>query len=295
MTALLAKRAIKRTAGIASVVLRRTTRPSSRPSACVLVYHRVSAVRVSESRLDDWNVTPGSVERQVAALVESAELVFVRDLPDRLTTWRAGAKPLACLTFDDGYQNFHDNVLPILETYGAKATVFVVSGFVGSTGPMPFDRWGMRHAANTPPGAWRSLTWQALERCARSGLVEIGGHSHRHANAAVTPAREVAEEAERCRHTLRERLGPDHAVSYAYPYGSSRLGQVTDGYVAAVKTAGFQVAVTTNLGLATLESDRYQLPRVEVFRSDGPAVVRAKVGGSLAPFYVTDRLRRARR
>jgi peptidoglycan/xylan/chitin deacetylase (PgdA/CDA1 family) len=290
---LMAKRIIKRTAGLASVLLRYPTRPAT-PSACLLVYHRISPVRVTERRLDDWNVRPASLEQHVASLVENSELVFVGDLQQRLRQPMT-TKRLVCLTFDDGYQNFHDEALPILRRYHAKATVFVVSGYVGSSGPMPFDRWGMRHSASTPPVAWRPLTWRALEECAKSGLVEVGGHSHSHANAAVTAPRDVAAEPAHCREVIRQRLGDVHARSYAYPYGSSRLRQVTPEYVTAVQAAGFDCAVTTNLGLATPDSDRYQLPRVEVYRSDGPAVVQAKAAGSLAPLYVTDRLRRATR
>lgn len=292
---LAAKRAIKQAAGLVSVVLKHATPAPSCPSACVLVYHRISPVRVVERRLDDWNVAPASLERHIASLVENAELLFVRELRQALVRPAAVSKPLVCLTFDDGYQNFHDEVLPILERYRAKATVFVVSGYVGSRGPMPFDKWGVRHAADTPAGAWVPLNWRSLERCAQSGLVEIGGHSHRHANAACTSPSEIAAEAADCRQLLMHRLGGDHAVSYAYPYGSTRLGQVTPGYVAGVRQAGFGAAVTTNLGLVTAQSDPYQLPRVEVSRSDTPAVVQAKVAGSLAPFFVTDRLRRARR
>jgi peptidoglycan/xylan/chitin deacetylase (PgdA/CDA1 family) len=291
---LIAKRVIKRSAGLASVLLQYATRRPATPSACLLVYHRISPVRVAERRLDDWNVTPASLEQHVASLVENSELVFVGDLQERLRQPMT-TKALVCLTFDDGYQNFHDEVLPILRRYHAKATVFVVSGYVGSSGPMPFDRWGMRHAASTPPVAWRPLSWDALEDCAKSGLVEVGGHSHSHANAAVTPSHDVAAEPARCRELIRQRLGDDHARSYAYPYGSSRLGQVTQNYATAVQAAGFDCAVTTNVGLANRESDRYQLPRVEVYRSDGPAVVQAKAGGSLAPLFVTDRMRRAKR
>jgi peptidoglycan/xylan/chitin deacetylase (PgdA/CDA1 family) len=291
---LIAKRAIKRAAGLASVLLRPAARPAPWPSTCVLVYHRVTSAQVAERQLDDWNVTPAAFERQVAALAETSEFIFVSELRGRLAQAQP-SKPLICLTFDDGYQNFHDDVLPILRRYNAKATTFVVSGYVESEAPMPFDKWGVRHSSDTPAGAWRAMTWCDLEACAKSGLVEIGGHSHRHANAAVAPTAEVIEEPERCRQVLCQRLGDGHARAYAYPYGSSRLGQVTGAYVDAVRNAGFECAVTTDLGLASRESDHYRYPRVEVYRSDGPAVVQAKAGGSLAPFFVTDQLRRAKR
>lgn len=292
---LLAKRAIKKTAGLASVLLQGTTPARTSRSACVLVYHRVADVRVAESRLDDWNVAPARLEQQIASLADRVEFVFVRDLHDRLVSGDAGDRPLVCLTFDDGFQNFHDVVLPILQRYQARATAFVVTSVVGSAQPMPFDRWGSKHVKDAPAVTWRPLDWASIERCADSGLVEIGGHSHRHLNAAEAPEAEVVDEAGRCRMRLRQYLGSDHAVSYAFPYGSTRLGHVTPAYVASVKSAGFTTAVTTDLGLADATSDRFALPRVEAYRSDSPAVVHAKVRGSLAPLYFTDQLRRRTR
>ena len=63
----------------------------------------------------------------------------------------------------------------------------------------------------------------------------------------------------------------------------------------AVKDAGYRLAVTFDLGRVTANSDPYLLPRVEAHGLDGPAVIRAKVLGSLAPYRLTDRLRRAER
>ncbi|MCC7009042.1 MAG: polysaccharide deacetylase family protein [Acidobacteria bacterium] len=295
MSVLVAKRAVKRTAGIASVLLRGTTGPRPDPSVCILVYHRVSRARVSEPRLDDWNVHPEMLDKQIAALVEHADLVWAHELPALLAGHEARRRPLACLTFDDGFQNFHDEALPILERYGAKATLFVVTAYIGQPAPMPFDRWGGRHAADAPASAWRAIDWPSIERCLRSGLVEVGGHSHRHRSGLELTATEMADEAGQCRDVLTARLGRERIASYAYPYGSSRLGHVTPAYVAAVADAGFVTSMTTDLGLATAASRPLELPRVEVYTTDTPAVVRAKVSGSLAPFRVTDHLRRARR
>lgn len=295
MTTLIAKRAIKRTAGVVSVLLSARTRPADAATACVLVYHRVSPVRVTELRLDDWNVSPRLLDRHVASLAQTAEFAFVRDLPERLASDQPLARPLVCLTFDDGFQNFHDEVLPILRRYGAKATLFVVSAYIGASGPMPFDKWGVRHSTRIPAVAWRPIDWPSIERCVASGLVEIGGHSHVHANASHASPSEVTEEASRCRRLLTRRLGANSAVSYAYPYGSTRLGQVPPEYVSAVRDSGYSAAVTTDLGLADRRSNQFTLPRIEVYRSDSPAVVQAKLHGSLAPYRLTDKLRRARR
>ncbi|MCC7124227.1 MAG: polysaccharide deacetylase family protein [Acidobacteria bacterium] len=291
MTTLTAKRTLKHTAGLASVLLHMATPAAAVRRACVLLYHRVSAAPVVESRIDDWNVTPDTLERHIAWLAAHAELVFARDLPRRLATSSSSTRPIACLTFDDGFRNFHDEVVPLLRRYDARATVFVVTGYVGRHAPMPFDRWGLKHKDDAPAAAWRSMDWAEVERCAASGLVEVGGHSHHHYDAARTPPAALADEAATCRDWLVKKLGADHAASYAFPYGNTRLGQATPAYVAAVKAAGYSVAFTTDVGLATAESNPFTLPRVEVFRTDSPAVIRAKVGGALAPYHVTGRLR----
>lgn len=295
MTPILAKRVIKRAAGLASVVLRPVAPTPPQPAACILMYHRMTSHGAFDPWLDDWNVAPRSFERHVAALAETSEFLFVRELTARLARPESISKPLVCLTFDDGFRNFHDEALPVLRRYGAKATVFVVTGYVGTDRPMPFDRWGVRHHARTRPDAWLPLGWSEIEACARSGVVELGSHSHRHANGSHCSADEVRDEAERSREVLRRRLGDDHATSYAYPYGSTRLGHVTPAYIDAVRASGYAAAVSTNMGLAHAGSPRHALPRIEICQSDGAAVVRAKAAGSLLPYTLTDRLRRAKR
>ena len=106
---------------------------------------------------------------------------------------------------------------------------------------------------------------------------------------------QLDEEAGRSRAILVERLGESAGRAYSYPYGSRRLGQVTDQYIAAVAGAGFRLAVTTDLGMAGPGDDLLALPRVEAHALDTPPVLRAKIRGVLAPYRLTDRLRRAKR
>jgi len=143
--------------------------------------------------------------------------------------------------------------------------------------------------------AWQPVTWRDLERGAASNLLTIGAHSHRHLNGRDCTVAELAEEAERSRSILRHRLGATHAWAYSYPYGSSRLRQTSPAYIEAVRSAGYDLALSTDLGLASSESDPLCLPRVEAHAVDSPAVLRAKVRGALAPYCLVDRLRQAKR
>lgn len=293
------KRAVKRTAAwaaAAGATFAGRMTASAKPAACILAYHRVAEIDFVDQQLDDWNVTPARFERQVAALAEFAEIVPLDELPARLNVPRpAGARPLVCLTFDDGYASVARHALPVLKRYGAHATAFLVTDFIGSPEPMPFDRWTRKNRARVSRGAWRALDWKDLDACLASGLITLGAHSHRHLDGRECTAGQLREEAEQSREILLTRFGERHARAYAYPYGSTRLGEVTDEYVDAVRAAGLRLAVTTDLGLARAESDPLLLPRVEAHASDSRGSLRAKALGVLAPYRLTDRLRQAAR
>jgi len=291
------KHVLKRGAGVASTWLRPFVAPTSLTRACILMYHRVAPVPFVDPHLDNWNVTPAGFERQIAALAESAELVALGDLPALFAAppRGRGSKPLVCLTFDDGFANFHSHALPILRRYHAPATLFVVTAFVGSPDPMPFDRWSKRYCRDLPPAFWRPIAWQDLDDCVATGLVTIGSHSHRHRRGIDCAPGELREEAEESRAILRRRLGDAHAAQFSYPYGCTRPRLVTGDYVGVVRAAGYSTAVSTDLGLASAICDPWFLPRIEAFGLDSPAVLRAKVEGALAPYEVPQWFRAANR
>lgn len=296
MTAGLAlKHTLKRTAGTLAIVAARTGIRVAGPAGCILAYHRVADVGWGSGALDNWNVAPTRFSCQIGALAASADCVPLAALPARLAAWTPGSRPLVCLTFDDGFANAFEHVLPTLERYAVPATFFVVTSYIGCRDPMPFDRWGCAYRDRVPPVAWRAMDWSELDACVASGLVTVGSHSHAHLDGRHASAAQLREEAERSRDVLRSRLGIEHARSYAYPYGSARLGHVPPHYTEAVRKAGYDYAVSTELGVAQPDSDPFLLPRVEAHGLDSPAVLRAKVAGALLPYYVTDRLRRAGR
>lgn len=289
------KRMLKRCAGYASVACAPLTNDSDQVRACIFVYHRIAEIPFVDPNRDDWNVSPKVFEQQIRALSQAGTIVPLMELPEKLHAQENAEDLLICLTFDDGFSNFAQEALPILTRYQAPATLFVPTHCVGSVDPMSFDRWARDNRHRVSQQAWRAITWQELESCADSPWVTIGSHSHRHLNASECTVDQLQEEASVSRERLISNLGPSSVRCYAYPYGSTRLGQVRSEYVAAIEKAGYELAVTTDLGLADATSNRFTLPRVEAHPLDKPAVIKAKARGSLKPYYLTDKLRRSRR
>lgn len=287
------KRAVKGGAGLAAVAVSTFVRRAPASTGCILAYHRVAELGFVDPSVDDWNVPPATFERQLVSLMDVAEIVPLTELLDKCRNAVGAERPPVALTFDDGYANFHSQVLPLLKRYQIPATVFVITSLIGSEGPPPFDPWSVKHAHRLPPEAWRPMNWSEIEDCAASGVVSIGGHSHRHLKAHDCSPAELAEEAGRSMAILRSELGDIR--SYAYPYGSSRLGHVPHIYVKAVADAGYDLAVTYDLGRVTADTDQMLMPRIEAHGVDGESIIRAKAVGSLAPYWLTDRLRQTRR
>lgn len=292
-----AKRMLKRTAGVASTWLHPFVARSDQPSVCILAYHRVAEVGFVDPHLDNWNVTPAMFEKQIASLASFAEIIALSEIPSRLAVAPAAkpSKPLVSLTFDDGFANFFSEALPVLRRWGAPATLSVVTKYIGSKEPMPFDRWSRQNRDRVSSSVWRAATWDEIEQCVSSGLVTIGSHSHEHRIGSDCTAEELRAEAESSRDLLRNRLGHDRPLYYAYPYGSSRPALVPAEYVTAVKRAGYQLALSTDLGLADAQSDPFFLPRIEAFGLDSAAVLRAKADGVLGPYIVPEWFRSAKR
>jgi len=288
------KHALKHMLGLAAAATAPITRRTKRPFACILVYHRVADLESVDARVDAWNVRPARFEKQIAGLAKFAEFTSLSELPRRLSA-PPGAKPLVCLTFDDGFAHFRSSVLPVLRRYDVPSSLFVVTSCVGSDEPYPFDRWGKKNRSTVAPMTWRPVGWKDLEACADNGLVTIGSHSHRHLNASECDSKQLTEEAGASRAILLRKLGDGHARFYAYPYGSTRLNQVGAAYAKIVKDAGYTLGLTTDLGLADVHSDPFLLPRIEAHAFDSPSILRAKVLGSIQPYRFSDRFRSADR
>ena len=75
------------------------------------------------------------------------------------------------LTFDDAGLNFFEVTLPLLMKYGAKATVFAPTYWVGRK-----DK-----SVTKINAGGQFMTWEQLLICRESGLVDVQSHAHRHA------------------------------------------------------------------------------------------------------------------
>ncbi len=153
------------------------------------------------------------------------------------------------LTFDDGFRNFLDHALPMLEARHLPATVFVVSAHCGKHNDWP----------SQPAGIERRplMDWADLRDLAKRGIV-IGGHSVSHPDLTILDDAALRSELADCRARIEDRAGVA-VEAFAYPYGLS------DARVRSAAAAHYRLAVGTTLRFTGRGDDPFDLPRIDAY------------------------------
>jgi peptidoglycan/xylan/chitin deacetylase (PgdA/CDA1 family)/predicted SAM-dependent methyltransferase len=214
----------------------------------ILLYHSVS--RDAAPRYRRYVLSPEAFEAQMAYLhrcdyTPLTVTQFVRAMaggPGQLP-----ARPVV-LTFDDGLADFYAGALPILQRFGFLATLYVTTGFVGSTA-----RWLER----TGEGARAMLTWPQLVEISGSGI-ECGAHGRNHVQLDTLAQAATYREIVDSKLVLEERLARE-VETFAYPHGcySPAVRQL-------VRRAGYSSACAVKQALSAIADDRFALARVMV-------------------------------
>jgi peptidoglycan/xylan/chitin deacetylase (PgdA/CDA1 family) len=267
----------KRLAGRASVGLSSLLGSRAGASLGILVYHRVAAAVPGVPR-PALNVTPARFRGQLAGL-RARGFQFWPLL--RVLEHRARGVPIpprtVVVTFDDGFASVCTGAWPVLQELHVPATVFVNTAYLDSGEPFPFDDWGKAQRQRVPAEAYRPLSTAQAREMARSGLVELGAHTHTHADFRGRPE-EFRQDLQTCVEVLRQRFGLAE-VTFAFPFGRRSLGYVSDALLEAARQTGVLCALTTEAVLVEPGSDPFGWGRFNAYDWDSGATLAAKLGG----------------
>ena len=202
----------------------------------VLNYHKVDNMNISLS------VLPEDFDRQMRYLSDHGyHTITPDDLYDSLEGQKELPENPVLITFDDGYRDTYDNAYPILRKYGFKATIFVITSFLG-----------------TQPNY---ITWDQAREMDANGI-SIQSHTVDHKSMTDLTDDQLRYELVESKKKAEQELG--HPVEFmAYPTGTYNL------HIAQmVKEAGYKAAFTIKYGNVDKASNIYALERVPVFHTE---------------------------
>lgn len=237
--------------------------PVRKRRSMIICHHGVGQSTMTE---DPYflRVPVETFQRQTELLLDAGfEFVTVAELVEMAD---GGAPPpgYVALSFDDGMEDNHSAVLPVLREYGLPATVYVTTGLLGRSNPFM-----------APGSGLRMMTAEELLAMSRAG-VELGAHSVTHPDMSRLDRERCLREMVDSRDYLVELTGGP-VTTFAYPF--CRYGEAARE---AAREAGFAAAVTC-AGRGSW--NRFEMQRVLITGKDGLSTFLLKVSGRHQPLF----------
>lgn len=161
------------------------------------------------------------------------------------------------LTFDDGYESWYKNALPVLEGYKMSTLWFINSGLINSSEDQEELEKFCRENLLLPKTE-RPLTKNQLKEVSKNQLISIGGHSFSHFFLDTVLLSEAEIDILRDK-KFTEKIVQKKVLAFAYPFG--RGGYSVD-LQKILKKAGYKVAFTTHSNFFNPEKDNnFLIPR----------------------------------
>ena len=183
----------------------------------------------------------------------------LRYAPAPLASAVEGRGRLFHVTLDDAFGSA-ERVLPALEARGVPVTIFVCPRFAEAGAPL-----AVPELASEPREELLTMSWDRIQQLAARGVgVESHALSHRHLPELDDD--ELDSELRDAKEELEERLRR-RCRFLAYPFGDH-----DERVRRAAARAGYQAAFAVH----GERGDRFALPRVAIYRGEGPARVATK-------------------
>lgn len=171
----------------------------------IILYHHF-VTQVPEKDPDNFSYinTPQSFEENVKVLLDNGyTTISMKELNDAYNgKMELPEKPIL-IHFDDGYYSNYEYIYPILKKYNIKASIYVVTDFVGK------EINGSKY-----------LGWDECKEMQNSGLVEIYSHSKRHVFYNRLPVNSVSSDVLKSYKIIEKNLGEKNFKAFVYPYGA---------------------------------------------------------------------------
>jgi peptidoglycan/xylan/chitin deacetylase (PgdA/CDA1 family) len=233
----------------------------------VLCYHAIT---------DGWNhalaLPPDAFEQQLENFLRRGfRPATAADVLD------GTGRPLH-VTFDDAFVSV-ERAVPVLERLGIPATVFACPGFADEGRPL--DVRELAADADALPKELATMRWDGLGELIERGL-EVGSHTVSHVHLTSLGEYELRCELGESRSRLEDGLRrPCRFLAYPYGEHDERVRR-------AARAAGYEAAFA--LPGRPRPRDRYAVPRVGIWRGDGPLRVALKTSAPARALPVAEAL-----
>jgi peptidoglycan/xylan/chitin deacetylase (PgdA/CDA1 family) len=235
----------------------------------VLMYHHVNPEG------DFINVRPQLFESHIKYLKEGGYTALdTADFLAILNRTRIPPDKPVVITFDDGWLDNWLFAYPILEKYGMKAVIFVITSLIHEKGRRIRSDEG--HVNGLPShkecrqliesGSAREvmLSWEEIQEMEKSGLIDIQSHTHTHRRwdklylDHEERMKVLSGDLQISKDVIEKKLRKQ-CHSLCWPWG-----KYNDEYIEVAKTSGYKLLFTTEKGTNTVTTEPWRIKRIVI-------------------------------
>lgn len=211
----------------------------------ILMYHSVGDT--SDKSL---TVKASELDKQLKYLKDHGfTTVFFNELKHKFT------RKTVILTFDDGYENNRIYLLPLLEKYGMKASIFLPTSLLEKDAD--------------------KMNFETIRQL-NTNHIELGLHSHRHLNYRSLALHEIEKDLKENIVALKKEQIKFSPV-LAYPYGKYPR-EISDEFDHMLRQNGIEYGLRIGHKLNAFPfSNPYKICRIEILGSDDLATFKKRV------------------
>ena len=214
---------------------------AQKPKAAILCYHSIS----NDQTIID--VTRRNFIEQLSYLMSIYEIVPL----DKIVDYAQGKielyRPSVAITFDDGYKDLYDNVLPTFRKFHIPAAVFTVA----EQSNIQRDE-----IENQKP----LLSFDQMKALLKNGWT-IGSHTKTHANLTTLPRYKCEDEI------IGSKLILEDALNCRVDYFAFPKGLYDDSSIKICEQAGYKAAFSAEPDAIKVNGDKFKLPRISIDRT----------------------------
>jgi peptidoglycan/xylan/chitin deacetylase (PgdA/CDA1 family) len=240
--------------------------PEERLSIPILMYHSIS--EKDESRMHAYYRTTTSPSAFVAQMEYLHQNGYQTCSPAQaialLQSDTEKAAKRVVITFDDGYRDFYREAFPVLSRFGLTATVFLPTAYIGNS-TLQFK-------------GQDCLTWSEVRELRKHGI-SFGSHTVTHPQLSILDSSTAKYEIVNSKVAIEDNLG-EAVSSFAYPFA---FPEGNNSFIRMLRSvlveSGYEQGVSTRIGTASRQEDRYFLRRLPMNSLDDLPLFDAKLQG----------------
>jgi peptidoglycan/xylan/chitin deacetylase (PgdA/CDA1 family) len=227
-------------------------------------FHHIEANPKHLSR-KHLTVTPKGLGRMIDTLLWAG--LRPVGLPEVLARQTKGAPPAGTdkefmLTFDDGFENFLTEAVPVLEAKNCPGTVFVLAHRFSGT-----NAWDQGDLPEAERDQLMSEA-QIASLASHAPLITVGSHGLMHKRFSKLSLPELQHELNTSYTIIQQVAGQAFVPVIAYPWGDFSQGVLDE-----MPNTPYRLGLTTQKGMWTEANSPYAVPRFSAYHRDASRLI----------------------